>query len=257
MPVTLRVKSGDRSIERKRRVAASRVLRRFESQLPGLRLLCFLDEEDCEAIKNQFGSANRGFFSPVKQKTIDDLAVIDWPRDTPLDAFDAIIYLHGSTCSDETALVMTFPHELQHSIQYANARVLWAENTLAMNVITRIDWEERVSQQLLPFHLPTEVQARIVAKQVAESLRGVDVVNRYIQRKIQEAANDCDVRDWQFVSTLSPSSSCNLVSDTRLLFKRLEPYRELVAEVLRQVVNDPDFQAIDLASLFGSGELDP
>jgi hypothetical protein len=53
-------------------------------------------------------------------------------------------------------------------------------------------------------------------------------VTQYIDEKVAQgiARSDAgDVADWQFVRTLTPSSSVDLVTDTQRLFKQLKGYR--------------------------------
>src|SRR5260370_10622927 len=139
MTVTVNVKSYDAVVKAKREVAAQRVVQEFGSRLPNLRLLAFLDDEDWHELKLEYGTASRGYYWPIKENRpkepwplymtnfifVDRSPSGEWRR-----VFDHGIYLHGSTCTDETSLTMTFAHELQHFVQYGFRPKLWAENRL-------------------------------------------------------------------------------------------------------------------------------
>jgi hypothetical protein len=139
--VTVEVKSYDADVRAKREATASSVVREFGGGLPDLKLLAFFDDGDDPDIRRDLGPANRGFHAPIKENR----PTTAWPlRMTnlifvPVDGspfgrtrrvFDNGIYVHGSTCTDETALIMTFAHELQHFVQYGFSRRLWAEGGL-------------------------------------------------------------------------------------------------------------------------------
>jgi hypothetical protein len=114
---------------------------------------------------------------------------------------------------------MTLAHELQHTIQRAKSRNLWAANTLipglSKDVIDalKLKWAD----------IPIEKDARVIAKRVAENLCGADRVGEYIHKKIVEPGEDVD--DWHFVLKLKPSDSVDLVPETQVLFNRLRGYR--------------------------------
>ena len=143
MAITVKVRSEDPTLRTQRKAAAKRVVDYFGSCLPtSYRLLCFLDDTDWIAFKQDYGAANRALYAPLKQNTfrfdrtpwldyvtgcifVDDGVSMPFPR-----AFDHVIYLHGSSCTDETGLTMTMAHELQHVVQHSNALLAWAANVL-------------------------------------------------------------------------------------------------------------------------------
>ena len=253
--MAIQVKSHDLAVKAQREASAQRVIDHFPDRLPLLRLFCFFDDEDWQPFKGHWGKANRGFYTPIKENTFNDVAwpdyvteciFVDDPASASLErVFDHVIYLHGSTCVSETGLTMTFAHELQHFVQHSNVRRLWAENTLIQNLpkyvinALRLKWSD----------IPIEREARIVAKRTAESLCGSGRVREYVEVRITEAVNADDADDWRFVQGLVASTSCDLADETRLISQRLKPYRSQLEELLQEVKDDLDFGDIDLNAL--------
>jgi len=250
---TIEVKCQDDALKQKRRLAADKVIAHF-GKLPDRRLLCFFDDEDCQAFK-ALGEENRGFYSPVKRGDpywayrpmyVNQLILVPDPVTYVLkQMFDDVIYLHGSTCADETGLIMTFAHELQHFVQHGSNTKLWAENVLIPNLpVTIIN-----SLQLHWFDIPTEREARVIAKRTAEILCGQGAVRQYIARKLAEATKPQDIADWRFIQTLdAEKDSTELAQATRLIFQRLRSYRPELEKILEEFKDDPDFKDIDLAT---------
>jgi hypothetical protein len=144
---------------------------------------------------------------------------------------------------------MTLAHELQHSIQHANTRKVWAINGL----VPQLHKTVIAALNLQWADIPIERETRIVSKRVVFHLFGEQRVTQYIDEKLAEAIarNDAaDVADWQFIRTLTPSSSVDIVTDTQRLFKRLKGCRSELEAVLLEKKNDPDFGDIELAAYF-------
>jgi hypothetical protein len=167
--------------------------------------------------------------------------------------FDDLVYLYGSTCVDEVSLTMTLAHELQHAIQHSRARQLWAASSLVHGCAARLATMglklEACSE------IPTEREARIVSKRVAESIFGKERVVKFISNKIAEQAvrNDPeDFRNWNFIASLEPPSSFDLDGITRSLFGRLRDQRSVLEETLQANRANPDFTDFDLDCLFAS-----
>jgi hypothetical protein len=137
---------------------------------------------------------------------------------------------------------MTLAHELQHAIQHDKERKTWAVNSLIRNLPEatidefKLEWKD----------IPTELDARIVAKRIARDLHGEEAINRYVDKRASEATEPHDIVDWSFIRELAPSSSIDIVSETHRLFHRLRKYRQQVEETLRGFQNNPDFADIDL-----------
>ena len=254
MPVTLKVEAEDAAVKNQREILAQRVISYFGLHLPDSRLLCFLDDEDPSTVRGDRGPANRGLYGPIH-----NIADLDgWPNyvreciypsnryGNRSRVFDDLVYLYGSTCVDEVGLTMTLAHELQHSIQHAKERKLWAANGL-VNGLKR----ETINALKLKWaDIPTEVETRIISKRVAESLFGEQRIRQYIDRRIVERTTEADVADWQFVRTLTPSSSVDLIGGTQLLFERLKDYKSELEDVLQEKRDNPDFGDIDLDAFF-------
>jgi hypothetical protein len=259
MPVTLRVKSEEPTVRAQREAAAQRVLDYFDGCLPSSRLLCFLDDDDPPILKQVFGVANRGVYGPINDST----PLADWPEyvsgyilvDDGVSLFyprviDDLVYLYGSTCANEVGLTMTLAHELQHAIQHANARKVWAVNGL----VPQLPKTVIAALNLQWADIPIERETRVVSKRVAVHFFGKERVRQYIDEKIAEAntrSDVADVSDWQFVRALTPSSSVEIVGDTQRLFQRLKGYRSELEMVLQEKKHNPDFGDINLDAYFG------
>jgi hypothetical protein len=251
MPVMLQVKSKHGTVKTQREVAAQRVIARFAPCLPKSRLLCFFDDEDPPMLKRAFGAANRGLYGPIH----DSAPMADWPDYVAHCVYfddgvslvrprvvDDLVYLYGSAWEDEAGMTMTLAHELQHAIQHANARQLWAVNSLIRHLPKtaiadlKLEWAD----------IPTEREARIVAKRIALDLCGEPAVSAYIEKRMSDAIEPHEAADWRFIRELTPSSSVDLVDATRLLFRRLRAYRANLEELVRENSNNSDFSDVDL-----------
>ncbi len=230
--------------------AAQRVASHFGLCLPVSRVLCFLDDQDPSSLKRAFGAANRGLSGTVKDG--DDFSiwpdyVQKWMHADRVPLVDQLIYLYGTTCSDEVGLTMTLAHELQHAIQHDRLRKVWAVNSLIRRLPTAVD-----NLKLEWADIPIERDARIVSKRVALDLHGEELVRRYIDKRSAEAVEPHDVIDWHFVRGLTPSSSVDLVGDTHRLFHRLIDHKQEVEDALRGRKNDSDYSDINLDDFFNS-----
>lgn len=253
--ITLKVKANDPVTTAEREAIAKRVIDDFGPSLPSTRLLCFLDDEDPAILKGGFGPENRGIYGPIHDSTplatwpeyvtdcirVDDNVSFYYPR-----VVDDLVYLYGSTCDDEIGLTMTLAHELQHTIQHGKARKVWAANSL----IRSLDRKIVKALKLTWADIPIEHEARIASKRVADGFFGEQRVVQYIDKKIAEHVTEADVADWQFVRTLTASSSVDLVGGTQLLFERLKDYRAELASLLQETKDNPDFRDFDLEAYF-------
>jgi hypothetical protein len=253
MQLTLTIKTTDDVAKERQQILAQRVLVYFGNQPSERRLLCFLDDQEWEAFKAENGAANRGFYSPIRagdpQWRIAPTYILEHVFVRGVPAFDDLIYLHGSTCSNDVGLTMTFAHELQHFVQYAEQRRLWAANALVPNLSK--DAIEALGLKWCD--IPHEREARIVSKRTAESLFGPEVVRQFIDSKIAQRVTEEDAADWECIRELATSTSYNLAHETKLFFPRLRPYRsELECALGHFQSNDPDFAGIDLAALLSA-----
>ena len=250
MPLTLNVKSIDGTEKRQREAVAHRVVDCLGFCLPNRQLLCFLDDEDWWALKEESGIDNRGFYSPV---TADDPVwrnapgyILEHVFVNRIPAFHDFIYLHGSSCSSDLGLTMTLAHELQHCLQHDEQTPLWAANTLIPNLCRAtgnppgLRWCD----------IPLEREARIVSKRTAEQLFGADRVRVHIDAMIAKRVTVGDAADWECIRGLATSIPYDLARETKLFFQSLKDYRSELEDVLRDLQSgDPDFADLDLDRL--------
>jgi hypothetical protein len=220
------VKSKDETAKNQRCAAAQRVVEAFGDKLPEAKLLCFFDDEDWWKFKR--GKATRGLYSPVDYdlwegapEYVKEQLCIAMPGGQSVNAFNHFIYLHGSTCNDVKGLTITFAHELHHFRQYMNSPLLWAAGSLipqlkkeTPNALGWKDWSD----------VPHEREARIVSKQLAADIFGVDAIQEFIAGRILVAVDDLDRRDWEFISGIALTDSYDLFEGTRTAFRQLKPY---------------------------------
>lgn len=257
MVVTWNINAKDVEVKAQRQTAGQHVVSYFGLCLPESRLLCFLDDQDPPKLRALYGRANRGFYSPIHAN--EDLPP-EWPEYVrkciyPSDKYfgrtrkiDDLAYLYDSTCDDELGLTMTLAHELQHAVQHAKVRPWWAANSFVHSCIHRLD---KAGLKLKAWaDIPTEREARIVSKRVAECLFSEQLVRQYVDRKIAEPTTEDDVADWQFIRGLMASSSVDLAEGTRQLFKRLRNYRPVLEDAMREERENPHYADIDLDALF-------
>jgi len=225
---TVIVRPKSSSETRRREEAAHQVLSAFGA-LPLGRLLCYFDDQDCWAFKDEhigFGKANRGLSGPVTKSTNFQ----DWPMDIVMaiypsyslddnePAFDFVTYLHDSSCDDPIGMTMTFTHELQHFVQYSTMPAVWKANE-------RFKKRRLESDTGFDSHeLPIEKEARIVAKRIAIRIHGLDAVNRYIARSIENAVDDLDRRNWCFIQNLDVSKPYDVEVETILFDNELKTH---------------------------------
>ena len=260
MPAKICVKSMDEDQKQARRASAERVVAEFGNAVPGKRLLCFFDDEDCEVFKDFAGPANRGFYTVINggipggancpEYIARELLVDDgsWVRKR---AFEHFIYLHGSVCEDSVGLTITFAHELQHFIQTVRSPIAASASRLALAMRKETsnppDWNDW-------FCFPHEREARIVAKRIAFTIIGREDVEEYIVRRISKAVNDVDLRDWEFIQGIEPAETYDFPAATREAYRYLGPFRDGLVRILESNKSDfPGFGVEDLDQLL-SGE---
>jgi hypothetical protein len=245
---------GDADARAKREAIAQRVIAEFD--VPE-RFVFFLDDKDSSQIKNEIGKANRGFYAPIKfpgawHQWPDFLqrVIVQTDRLTGQETIltDHIIYLHGSTCESEIGLAMCLAHELQHFHQRKAALSVWAASSIVSNWLVSgtnpldFTWSD----------LPTEHEARIVGKRIAEKLYGEESVAEFIAEAIKNAVDEADEKDWRFVESIDCSLPFDLADETKKLYPRLSGFRAEIERIYRRVAGDPDFSGVDLDDLFGT-----
>ncbi len=129
MQPTIVVKSDNETVKKEREDSAQRVIEACGGRLPESRLLCFFDDQDWSKFKG--GEATRGLFSPVNNdlfehspEYVKKQLLTTRASGLSVNAFDQLIYVHGTTCSARVGLTLTFAHELQHFRQYVRVASL-------------------------------------------------------------------------------------------------------------------------------------
>ncbi len=220
MEPKLLFKSGEQ--EAKWGKLAQQVLREFN--LPRKRLICTFDDTDYSWMKDQWGTSRfRGASTPV-------MGSGPWPdfvQDVLVDregiAYDFITYLPGRTClSGKALLVITFAHELQHFLQWAISPKVWKVGSILYGNLRTFE----PTRQWKTWDVPTEREAMIVSKRVAEKVLGVQQVKGFSETRV--LADRRDKEEWQVFGSLSSSEEYRLLDETIPL---VETYRQRLMEL--------------------------
>jgi hypothetical protein len=252
MLVKIEVKTPDDDLRKRREDAARLVVDRFEDRFPNRRLLCFFDDEEWQGLIDAGGPSVRGFYCPISAggglwlpPYVAESLVVD-----SAIAFEDLIYLPGSTCSIEVALIMTFVHEVQHFVQHGVSQNTWGANELVRQLFgTLAPPQIRALGVASWCDVPYERDAQIAAKRAAEQLLGVRPVEDYIAARIVEHATGVEAALWRCIKELDSSAEYDLTAETVQFFPRLKTYRRQLEECLRTNGNDVDFKGVDLDKL--------
>jgi hypothetical protein len=234
----LHVISDDRDVRAHRGMVCMRVRDYFEQHFRSAsasRVVCIFDDKDNEQLKQACGVANRGTHWPIRGQGLviwpnhfwELIAWYDEKAGKVILPYTSVIYLHGSTCETDIGFTLTFAHELQHFLQYTNEKLLWIKNTLLIalhNEEFKVWWD-----------FPIEIEARITAKKVAESLFGTESVKEYIQERIKAHITENDAEDWKFVQSIDTAISYSLEEGTRPLVQR---HRRQLEEHIQRCKDD-------------------
>jgi hypothetical protein len=183
----------------------------FRLHLPQQSLICIFDlEERSEFIYCPWIGANYCGFTQVTSEPgppglqwPEDLIEIVWNNQGP--RFDVVIYLRRRTCEFPVGTLITFAHELQHSMQRGFSRkVMYANSHLQ-------DLSWRLGEELPTWRFPHEYEAQLASKRVAESILGKDEVQRYAQQQIEL---NSDPGKWEFFLSLDVLEPLNLLQRT-------------------------------------------
>jgi hypothetical protein len=253
MPPTVKVKTPDLLVKKQREEIAQRVLDQFDDSLPDCRLLCFFDDEDCQEFKVQLGDGSRAFHRVISDST----AFAGWPEyitdyifvDDPSSfwrkrVFDQVVYLYGKTCANSVGMTMSFAHELQHVIQRVKTPELLAANGLFRHL--PIPVVQNVGLQWSD--IPTEREARAVAKKIAVTLHGREAVNEFLEQRASATDDPIELTDVHFIRELDTSTPYFLKDETLALFGRFKIYRAEFESLIERFKFDPDFEPVDLDS---------
>lgn len=134
-----------------------------------------------------------------------------------MGAFDHMIYIRHTTCVDLTSCLVTYAHERQHVEQHGRyPRVLMANNVLRQNL-------KLFKPTASEIDLPTEVDANIVSKRVAESVYGSEVVRLFAEKKVKlmdkASATEQKAR-WEFFLEVPSSTAFDPLDATVRLVEK-------------------------------------
>jgi hypothetical protein len=153
------------------------------------------------------------FFFPLEMFILREKS----PTFKEMVAFDTLIYIRQNTCNDKTVLVECYAHELQHLVQRKRTPRLHAVNGVLYENLKRLEPTTTVVD------IPTERQANIVSKRVAESVCGVEAVNVFADAQVQlmEKIGEYEQRDrWIFFRDTPSSTPFNLLDATLPLVQK-------------------------------------
>ena len=193
-------------------------------QLPSLRLLRFFAVTDYPELS--FFGNYRGFhasysancFSPFPMDVFKSFYPQFSEGISRERIFDNVIYIRASTCSENTGLVLTYAHELQHFVQYGTLPRLHHVNGI-------LYWNlKSVEPTAIATDVPNERDANIVSKRVAEIVCGSDAVQEFANtqiNKMMQLAGEYRERDrWIFFRDVSSTAPYDWVSDTLRLVEK-------------------------------------
>ena len=158
-------------------------------------------------------------------------------------AFDSLIYIRHSTCDDPTGLAECYAHELQHFAQYGRTPRLWAVNSVLYENLKRLEPASTV------IDIPTEREANIISKRVAEKICGVEAVGRFAEERVRfmdECGNHEDMDRWIFFRDIPSSTPFNLLDATLLLVQKYRGVLDFRIDVdehewwVGSIKDDPD-----------------
>lgn len=141
----------------------------------------------------------------------------DFPSFDETVAFDNLIYIRRSTCADTTGLVTTYAHELQHFVQDGNTPRLLAVNGILEENLKTFEPTATV------FDIPSEREANIVSKRVAENVCGSDAVKAFADEQVrlmEEAGEHEQKARWIFFRDVPSSTKYHLLEETLLLVEK-------------------------------------
>jgi hypothetical protein len=257
MSVTFVITTSDKAVRKQRRDTASKVIKYFAEVLPDLRLKVILDCMEWDEIKAN-GEENRGLFALINEHEFHDmnwplhfrdrLAIVNEQTLKISYTCDAAIYLHNSTCESTESLTMTLAHEMQHFVQYGNNRTIFAFNNLILKLPRRT-----LAELGLTWHdIPTEREARIIAKRASEELLGTEATKAYINDKVRTGTIPRDVADWTAIREIDTTAELayDPTVETHRLFQRLRLVRPALEEELTKLRHLPAYAELNLDDAF-------
>lgn len=215
-----------------------------EFDLPAGRLCrYFADFDDpCLITNPRFGQHFRGFHATVAAKEefpqylrdcfLHPLETFTMRETSPtfdeMVAFDTLIYLRPSTCDDSVGLVECYAHELQHFVQRGRAPRLHAVNAVLYENLKRLEPMATVVD------IPTEREANIISKRIAESICGAEAVKAFAETQVRlmEGLGESEQRDrWIFFRDTPSSTPFDLLEATMPLVQKYKPVLDFRIDV--------------------------
>jgi len=201
-------------------------------QLPNARLCRYFADSDDPYLIQMHGANFRGFHVPYSACTVLPEYLlhcffhpVDFSEDVKFEdtiAFDNLIYIRHCTCADNTGLVTTYAHELQHVVQRSNTpRLLAANQVLYHNLKT-------FEPATVATDIPSERDANIVSKRVAEIVCGTEAVRVFAEEQIRlmhgAGEHEQEAR-WIFFRDVPSSTQYGLLEATLPL---VEKYKKVL-----------------------------
>ena len=192
----------------------------------------FAESDDSYLVSNPyFGQHFRGFHATVESRNAFPQYIRDRffhpfnmlttretsPTFDEMVAFDSLIYVRKSTCDDPTGLVECYAHELQHFVQRWKMPRVYAVNNVLYRNLKRFDLSTTV------IDIPTEREANIVSKRVAEVVCGVEAVNAFAdaQVRLMDGLGESEQRErWTYFRDMSSSAPFDLLESTKSLVEK-------------------------------------
>jgi hypothetical protein len=177
----------------------------------------FATSEDSSLAGN--GEHYRGFHCHISQRIQLPMYLLqcyfypDFAGDTfeEMVAFEHLIYIRHSTCSDPTGCVETYAHELQHVVQHERSPRLMRVNQVLYDNLKIFEPRATASD------IPHEREANIVSKRVAEAVCGTEAVKLFAEEQIRlmEELGEIEQRDrWIFFRDVPSSTPYDLLEGT-------------------------------------------
>lgn len=202
------------------------------------------------------GAYFRGFHVPYSARTtlpVDLLHCFFHPPDPfgevekfeDTIAFDNLVYIRHSICADPTAVVTTYAHELQHVVQRANSPRLLAANQVLYHGLKRFE------PAAIATDIPSEREANIVSKRIAEIVCGTDAVRAMAETEIRlmrDAGENEQEARWIFFRDVPSSTEYSLLEATLSLVEKYKQKLDFEMDVNQSrwwegPLNSPEFQS--------------
>ena len=202
---------------------------------PAARLCRYFAVSDDTNLRDNCQEYYRGFYCPISERgwllldlqqcffhPLNQFTACSFNSFDEMVAFEHLIYIRASTCADPTGCVTTYAHELQHLVQHERTPKLFTVNNVLYKNLKRCE------PTATAIDVPSEREANIVSKRIAEAVCGVRAVREFAEKQIHEmeALGSIENRDrWVFFRDAAPLTSYDLVEHTRILIER---YKDVI-----------------------------